>query len=154
MDITTYEFLLFGHLLFVVAWVGTDVALQVLSLRILRAGPQRSADFLGDVEWLGTRLLTPSALLVVIFGFGLVSELNYSVGDTWIWLALLAFIASFIAGAGFLGPEAGRVGKLIEERGAEDAEAQSRIRRILLISRIELVILILVILDMVVKPGL
>ena len=154
MDITTYEFLLFGHLLFVVAWVGADIGLQVLSLRILRAGPQRSADFVSDVAWLGTRLLTPSALLVVIFGFGLVSELNYSVGDTWIWLALLAFVASFIAGAGFLGPESGRIGDLIRERGVDDGEVQARIRRLMLISRIELVILILVILDMVVKPGL
>src|SRR5687767_13317347 len=112
MDITTYELLLFGHLLFVVAWVGTDIALQVLSLRILSAGPERSAAFLSDIEWLGTRLLTPAALLVVVFGFGLISELDYSVGDTWIWLALAAFAASFIAGAGFLGPESGRIGNL------------------------------------------
>lgn len=154
MDITTYELLLFGHLLFVVAWVGTDIALQVLSLRILSAGPERSAAFLSDIEWLGTRLLTPAALLVVVFGFGLISELDYSVGDTWIWLALAAFVASFIAGAGFLGPESGRIGNLVAERGAEDPEVQARIRRILLVSRIELVILVLVILDMVVKPGL
>jgi hypothetical protein len=154
MDITTYELLLFGHLLFVVAWVGTDIALQVLSLRILSAGPERSADFLSDIEWLGTRLLTPAALLVVVFGFGLISELDYSVGDTWIWLALAAFVASFIAGAGFLGPESGRIGNLVAERGPDDPEVQARIRRILLVSRIELVILVLVILDMVVKPGL
>jgi hypothetical protein len=154
MDITTYELLLFGHLLFVVAWVGTDIAMQVLSLRVIAAGPDRTAAFLSDVEWLGTRLLTPSALLVVIFGFGLLSELDYSVGDTWIWLALAAFAASFVAGAGFLGPESGRIGNLVAERGAEDPEVQARIRRILLVSRIELVILILVILDMVVKPGL
>jgi hypothetical protein len=154
MDITTYELLLFGHLLFVVAWVGTDIALQVLSLRILSAGPERSAAFLSDIEWLGTRLLTPAALLVVVFGFGLISELDYSVGDTWIWLALAAYVASFIAGAGFLGPESGRIGNLVAERGADDPEVQARIRRILLVSRIELVILILVILDMVVKPGL
>lgn len=154
MDITTYELLLFGHLLFVVAWVGTDIAMQVLSLRVIAAGPDRTAAFLSDVEWLGTRLLTPSALLVVIFGFGLLSELDYSVGDTWIWLALAAFAASFIAGAGFLGPESGRIGNLVAERGADDPEVQARIRRILLVSRIELVILVLVILDMVVKPGL
>jgi hypothetical protein len=154
MDITTYELLLFGHLLFVVAWVGTDIAMQVLSLRVIAAGPDRTAAFLSDVEWLGTRLLTPSALLVVIFGFGLLSELDYSVGDTWIWLALAAFAASFVAGAGFLGPESGRIGNLVAERGADDPEVQARIRRILLVSRIELVILILVILDMVVKPGL
>ena len=154
MDITTYELLLFGHLLFVVAWVGTDIAMQVLSQRVIAAGPDRTAAFLSDVEWLGTRLLTPSALLVVIFGFGLLSELDYSVGDTWIWLALAAFAASFIAGAGFLGPESGRIGNLVAERGADDPEVQARIRRILLVSRIELVILVLVILDMVVKPGL
>lgn len=154
MDITTYELLLFGHLLFVVAWVGTDIAMQVLSLRVIAAGPDRTAAFLSDVEWLGTRLLTPSALLVVIFGFGLLSELDYSVGDTWIWLALAAFAASFVAGAGFLGPESGRIGNLVAERGADDPEVQARIRRILLVSRIELVILVLVILDMVVKPGL
>jgi hypothetical protein len=154
MDITTYELLLFGHLLFVVAWVGTDIAMQVLSLRVIAAGPDRTAAFLSDVEWLGTRLLTPSALLVVVFGFGLLSELDYSVGDTWIWLALAAFAASFIAGAGFLGPESGRIGNLVAERGADDPEVQARIRRILLVSRIELVILVLVILDMVVKPGL
>jgi hypothetical protein len=128
--------------------------MQVLSLRVIAAGPDRTAAFLSDVEWLGTRLLTPSALLVVIFGFGLLSELDYSVGDTWIWLALAAFAASFVAGAGFLGPESGRIGNLVAERGADDPEVQARIRRILLVSRIELVILILVILDMVVKPGL
>ena len=154
MDITTYELLLFGHLLFVVAWVGTDIAMQVLSQRVIAAGPDRTAAFLSDVEWLGTRLLTPSALLVVIFGFGLLSELDYSVGDTWIWLALAAFAASFIAGAGFLGPGSGRIGNLVAERGADDPEVQARIRRIRLVSRIELVILVLVILDMVVKPGL
>ena len=154
MDITTYELLLFGHLLFVVAWVGTDIAMQVLSQRVIAAGPDRTAAFLSDVEWLGTRLLTPSALLVVIFGFGLLSELDYRVGDTWIWLALAAFAASFIDGAGFLGPESGRIGNLVAERGADDPEVQARIRRILLVSRIELVILVLVILDMVVKPGL
>ena len=151
---STYEFLLFAHLLFVVTWVGTDICLQVLSLRALRAPAERRVAFMADVEWLGMRLLTPSALLVVVFGVLLVNEVGYEFSDTWITLAFVAFGASFIAGAGFLGPESGRIAKLAAERGPDDPDVQRRIRRVLLVSRIELIVLIAVILDMVVKPGL
>jgi uncharacterized membrane protein len=151
---STYEFLLFAHLLFVVTWVGTDICLQVLGLRSMAAGPERTVSFLADVEWLGTRLLMPSSLLVIVFGVLLVNNVGFDFGDTWIILAFAAFAASFIAGAGFLGPESGRISKLAAERGAEDPDVQARIARVLIISRIELVILIAVILDMVVKPGL
>jgi hypothetical protein len=58
----------------------------------------------------------------------------------------------FIVGAGFLGPESGRIGKIIEREGLESPEAQWRIARILLISRAELVILLTVVVNMVVKP--
>jgi len=151
---TTYEALLFGHLLFVVVWVGTDVCLQVLGLRVLRAGPERTVEFAADIEWLGTRLLVPSSLLVIVFGVLLVNNIGYDFSDTWITLAFAAFAASFLAGAGFLGPETGRIAKLAADRGARDADVQRRVRRVLVISRVELVILIAVILDMVVKPGL
>ena len=68
-------------------------------------------------------------------------------------VGLGVFAASFLAGAGFLGPESGRLSKLIADRGPEDPDVERRIRRILLISRIELVLLVIVVADMVVKPG-
>jgi uncharacterized membrane protein len=151
---TTYEALLFGHLLFVITWVGTDVAMQVLSFRAMAAGPQRMVEFMRDVEWLGTRLLIPTSLLVLVFGILLVNEVGYDFGDTWITLAFAGYGFSFLLGAGFLGPETGRIGGLIDERGAEDPEVQRRIGRILLLSRLELLVLIGVVLDMVLKPGL
>jgi hypothetical protein len=111
---------------------------------------------LQDVEWIGSRILTPSAVLVVIFGFGLLSEYDgaYELSQTWVWLGLAAFAASAILGAGFLGPESGRIGGLAEERGADDPEVQRRSRRLLLFSRIELLVLFAIVLDMVAKPGL
>jgi len=151
---TTYEFLLFAHLLFVVTWVGTDICLQVLSFRAMAAGPQRTIEFTADVEWLGTRLLIPSSLLVLVFGVLLVNHVGFEFGDTWVILGLAGFAFSAIVGSAFLGPESGRISKLGAERPADDPEVQARIRRILLVSRIELVILVLVILDMVLKPGL
>ena len=151
---TTYEWLLFAHLLFVVAWVGTDIGIQVLSFRVLGAGGQRRVDFLADIEWLGTRLLIPAALAVVAFGLLLVNELGYDLGQTWLILGLAGFLFSAIVGSAFLGPESGRVAALAGEKGPEAPEVEARSRRLLLVSRIELVILIGVILDMVAKPGL
>ena len=43
--------------------------------------------------------------------------------------------------------------KLTAERGAEDPEVQRRIRRVLWVSRVELVLLIAIIYVMVTKPG-
>jgi hypothetical protein len=156
MDITTYELLLFGHLAFVAIWVGGDAMLQVMYLRAKAAGAERTVAFVKDVEWIGGRILTPSALLVVVLGFGLISESNgaYELSQTWVWLGLAAFAASFVLGAGFLGPESGRIGALAEDRGVDDPEIQRRTTRILLFSRLELIVLFAVIFDMVVKPGL
>jgi uncharacterized membrane protein len=150
-----YEFLLFGHLLAAMAWVGGDLMLQMFYLRARAAGPERVMGFARDVEWIGLRVLNPVALLVVIFGVLLVIEVDgYEFSQFWISAALAMFLASFITGAGFLGPETGRVSKLGEERGPTDPEVQRRIARIALVSRIELVLLVLIVLDMVLKPGL
>lgn len=154
-EITLYEVLLFAHLTFVAVWAGGDAMLQVVWLRAKRAGPERTVQFMGDVEWIGSRVLTPSALLVVVFGVWLVADSPvWELSQFWISAALAVFLASFITGAGFLGPESGRVEKMAAELGPTDREVQRRIARVLMISRIELVFLILVIFDMVVKPGL
>ena len=154
MDITLYEWLLFGHLVFAMTWVGGDVMLQALSLRALRAGPERTVAFTADVEWVGLRILTPAGLLVVALGFGLVAEGSRSLSDFWILAGLIVWALSFLTGATFLGPETGRISKLAEASDAGDPEVQRRISRVLLFSRIELVLLILIVFDMVVKPGL
>lgn len=151
---SAYELFLFVHLLFVITWLGTDIAVQVLSFRALAAGPQRQVVFMRDVEWLGQRLLIPAALLVVVFGVLLVNEVGYDFGETWITLALIGFAFSFVLGAGFLGPETGRIGALVAERGPDHPDVSRRIRRILLFSRFELLVLIAIVLDMIVKPGL
>ena len=148
-----YEIFLFGHLLGVIAWVGTNIGLTFLTLRVKARGPESTMEFAHDVNWLGTRLQMPASLLVLVFGFLLVNKVGYSLGDAWISFALAVYLFSFILGAGFLGPESGRIAAIAEERGPTDPEAQRRLGRVLLLGRIELVLLILVVLDMVVKPG-
>jgi len=68
-------------------------------------------------------------------------------------LGLAGIAATIATGAGFLGPESVRLGKLAAERDPSDPEIQRRIRRIFAVSRIDLVVLTLVVADMVFKPG-
>ncbi len=73
-------------------------------------------------------------------------------GEFWIVIALVIYVASFAAGAGFFGPESGRISTLVRVEGADSPDAQARTRRILMLSRLELVLLVLAVLDMAAKP--
>jgi uncharacterized membrane protein len=151
-----YKWLLAFHILLAVVWVGSDVAIQIFVIRAKRAGPDRIAFFASEIEWYGTRVLLPSALLLVILGFFLLHESSgaYDLGQGWVAFGFGVWLLSTIAGAAYLGPESGRLGKLLDEAGPEDPGYQRRLSRVFLVSRIELVLLILVVLDMAVKPGL
>jgi uncharacterized membrane protein len=151
-----YKWLLAFHILLAVVWVGSNTAIQIFVIRARRAGPDRLRYLASEIEWYGTRVLVPSSLTVVILGFLLLHESSgaYDLGQGWVTFGFVVWLLSFVAGAGYLGPESGRLGSLAEERGPEDAEYQRRLARIFLVSRIELVLLILVVLDMAVKPGL
>jgi uncharacterized membrane protein len=151
-----YKWLLAFHILLAVVWVGSDVAIQIFVLRAKRAGPDRLAYFAREIEWYGTRVLVPSSLLLVILGFILLHESSgaFDLGQGWVTFGFVVWLLSFISGAAYLGPESGRLSNLVDERGPEDPEYRGRLNRIFLVSRIELLLLILVVLDMAVKPGL
>jgi uncharacterized membrane protein len=149
-----YEWLLLAHILAVVIWIGGAITFQIHAVRVDRAGqPAELVALASEGEWLGLRLFMPAALVALAAGIGLVIEGNWSFGEAWILFGLLAYAISFLNGALFLGPESGRLSRLIAERGPEDPQVRWRIRRIFLASRVELVILVAIIADMVLKPG-
>ena len=68
--------------------------------------------------------------------------------------ALAAFGVSFVTGAFLLGPESGRLSRMQRARGPEDPELQARVRMVLRIARVDQLILLLIVFDMVAKPFL
>src|SRR3954452_282824 len=151
-----YKWLLAFHILLAVVWVGSNTAIQILVVRATRADADKLAYLASEIEWYGTRVLLPTAFTLVILGFVLLRESSgaYDLWQGWVLLGFLVWLCSFIVGAGFLGPESGRIGKIVAERGPEDPEYRRRLQRIFLISRVELLLLILVVRDRAVNPAL
>jgi uncharacterized membrane protein len=127
--------------------------IQAYAFRILRTGDgKRQADFAKDTEIVGMRVFIPASLILFLAAIAMMVNLDWSWSQNWIVLGVIAFGLSFALGAGFLGPEGGRIAELIEQQGPDSPAVQARIRRILTISRCELVVLLTVIVNMVVKP--
>lgn len=150
---TWYTFFKSLHVVAAVIWVGGAVMIQAFALRTIRTNDaRRMAEFAKDSEVIGMRLFIPTTWVLLLAAIGMMVNLHLSWGENWIVFGLIAWIVSFIVGAGFIGPESGRIGKIVERDGPESPEAQWRIKRILLVSRAELVVLLAVIVNMVVKP--
>jgi hypothetical protein len=64
------------------------------------------------------------------------------------------FVLTSLNGMVFLTPQTKRLKPLIAERGEDDPGVQALVKRVTLASRIDLLILIAVVVDMVIKPGL
>jgi uncharacterized membrane protein len=151
---SSYELLLFVHVLTSVVWVGGALSLQVLAIRAERsADGGRVANFATEAEWVGSRVFLPSSIVLLLAGIGLTLEGDWGFTTPWVLLGLIAYGLSALTGSLFLGPESGRIGKMIADVGPQDPDVLARIKRIFLVSRIELVVLLFIVFDMTVKPG-
>ncbi|MGH3078574.1 MAG: DUF2269 family protein [Gaiellaceae bacterium] len=146
------EFLLFLHVWVAVIWVGGGLMMHFFGIRTVMSGdPSRMAVLGQDIEWISKRVFIPFSLLAFASGVLLVVDSDfYGFGDDWIVIALVLYATTFLAGLLFMGPESGRVGKLTAEGSPE---AGPRMLRLLLLSRLDLVLLFLILYDMAVKPS-
>ena len=152
---TVFNVIKFGHVLSAVVWVGGGLFVQYYATKLSRADDvARITMFTKDVEKAGTQYLMPASLLVLVFGITMVLYSPvYNFSDTWIAIGLIGYAATFVTGAFFIGPTAGKLSKALETEGPEGATSQALRKRIFTISRIDQVVLVLVVADMVIKPG-
>jgi uncharacterized membrane protein len=154
--VNTYSSLKFVHVLSAVVWVGGACTLQAFAIRISASGDGlRMATFAKDAEYVGNRIFLPSSIILLVSGIFTIHESSgaWSYDQTWVQIGLAMILASIAIGAGFLGPEAGRIARAIDQHGPSSDQARHHINRLFLVSRFELVLLLLVVFDMVVKPG-
>jgi uncharacterized membrane protein len=153
LAVTTYEWFMTVHVLAAVMWVGGSVMLTLLGLMTLGLrDPVRLAQFAKQVSFLGGVYFPPLSLMVVAFGFAMIANGDLSYSLTWLQIAIVGWAVSFFVGAGYLGPHAKRLSKVLDDHGAEDAKAQALIQRILFVARLDAVLLLFIVFVMTAKP--
>jgi uncharacterized membrane protein len=151
--VSRYEIYLTFHVLMAIVWLGGGLALSVLGWRIALTSDGRAmAVFAKSVEWVGNRIFMPASLALLVLGFLMIHDGDWSYSSLWIVIALAGFAVTFLTGMLFLGPQAGKIGKLIDAEGVESPAVQAQIRRVLFVARLDLITLYAIAGNMLVKP--
>jgi uncharacterized membrane protein len=142
------------HVVAIVIWVGGDVTLTTLGIVFERRGDSETLAALGKLgAWIGVHVYTPAAFAVFAFGVALIEQGGFGWGLLWIDLALAGWALATGIGVLYVGPELGRIDRAAIEHGPESEEVARRVARLFTVFRFDTVLLILVVLDMTVKPA-
>jgi uncharacterized membrane protein len=149
-----YDLYLAVHILCAVLWVGGGVSVHVLGRWVAKEGDsERMVAFNRDAVKLGNVFYAPLALVLIVVGVLLVEEVGYEYSELWIALGFLGWLFSLAVGLGFHAQQSRKVEAVVLAEGPASDTAQAAIRRILLVNAIEITVLVLVVIDMAVKPG-
>lgn len=150
-----FKTLKFIHIFAAIVWVGGGIFVQIYATKLRKAeDPMRLAAFARDVSTLGQKVFAPASGLVTLMGIVMVVYSPYVFfSETWIIVGLVGAVATFITGAFFIGPTAGKLAALAETEGPTSPGVVALMNRIFMISRIDQVVLAIVVLNMVFKPG-
>jgi uncharacterized membrane protein len=149
-----YELYLAAHILCAVLWVGGGVSVHILGRWVSGEGdPARMIAFNRDAVKLGYVFYAPLALILIVAGVLLVEEVGYEYSDLWISLGFLGWLFSLVVGLGFYPQQSRKIEAAIAAQGATSEVAQAGISRILMVNSVEVLVLVLVVIDMAVKPG-
>ena len=149
-----YELFKYVHILCAMAWVGGGIYAELLVWRAARSPD--SGDFLKlarHLDYLVPRVFIPASLLLFVAGVAMTIQ-RWSFADTWISIAIVAWVAAILGGSVYLGPLARRGFAHYEADGPASVAGRALLDRLFLLTRIELIVFAVVIALMVAKPNL
>lgn len=149
---TLYDTALFLHVVAIALWLGAGVALMSFLQMASKAGSlDVAAAVVARDEKLGSTLFPAAGVVALLSGAWLVHDGPWGWGDPWISIGLTGIFAAILFGAIVHGRMGKRASALVE---AGDLPAvQRHLARWARLSWIDVAIIVLVIADMVFKPG-
>jgi hypothetical protein len=145
-----YELLLTLHILAAGLYLGSGVAIWVISQRLLTVDPPAFGTFARQAGWWAGKAHPGAAIVLLLAGFAMVADADLDF-DLWLILGLIGWLAAGAVGGGGVGNAGRALESAIESNDGDGVLTYAT--RLLLFARIESAIVILVIVDMVAKPG-
>jgi uncharacterized membrane protein len=149
-----YDWLLFGHIVAAMVWVGGGVVLGATAVQVARDGePAAVARFVGQMRVIGPRILAPSTIAVLGLGVWMVLDsAAWDFGQLWVVMALGLFAAAFVIGAAHQSRAALGAEHALEDKDHDEARRQ--LARWSWGYWLIVLLLLTAAWDMVFKPGL
>ena len=136
-----------------VVWVGGGLFITILAVLAELANNDDQLLQIGHwAEVVAGRLFPVMSFIVLGFGIAMTMNFDISYNQFWIIFGLVAWALSAATGILFLGPESKRLNRAAAAHGPKSPEVQARLRRILLVVRVDVALMFLIVFDMVVKP--
>ncbi len=136
-----------------VVWVGGGLFITILAVLAELANDDDQLLQIGHwAEVVAGRLFPVMSFIVLGFGIAMTMNFDISYNQFWIIFGLVAWALSAATGILFLGPESKRLNRAAAAHGSKSPEVQARLRRILLVVRVDVALMFLIVFDMVVKP--
>ncbi len=149
-----YDTLKLVHVLSAIAWLGSGLFVQYRGSRLRRHGtPEQVAGLARDVAD-STPWFIVASVSVLVSGIALVlyaPGLDFT--DTWILIGLIGYAGTFVTGNFVIRPTAEKLAAAAASEGPASPTVQGLISRIFAISRVDQFVLVLIVVDMVFKPG-
>jgi uncharacterized membrane protein len=149
---TLAQWLLYVHIIAAISWMGAGITLALLAIRARQVGEELK--MIGQMEWIGSRIGGPSVIVMAGTGVWMVARSGaWQFSQLWIILAIGLVIVLFLIGVGFHIPQYRRIRAAVEQHGENSSEVRRLTNRSFLATQAEVVLLAMVVLLMVFKPG-
>jgi uncharacterized membrane protein len=149
-----YDWLLFGHIVAAMVWLGGGVVLAAMALATLRGNDaQAVARFVGSLRVIGPAVLAPATVITLGLGVWLVLDsAAWDFDQTWVLVALGLIAVAIAVGAGHQARTALAAERAISRD--DHAEARRQLARWGWGYALVVALLCAIAWDMVFKPGL
>jgi uncharacterized membrane protein len=150
---TWYQIFKVLHIFFAVVWIGGGLLMTLLGIRAELSNDSSERTWLArQGAFVSSGVFLPSSFVVLAMAFAMMHEVDWGWNSFWILFGLAGFAWTFTTGLGIIVPLTRRLNRFVDTLGPDSPEAQAAISHILLAARIDIAVLLLVVIDMVVKP--